>query len=140
MNIYQPLFKQKDIINRLCEIYCLEKKLRYSSNLVVKDDKTSYLIVGDNYFIIFIYLFEESKWRLIIRNELKVFFDIKTKSDYTINIDYQVNSLNFYIRNNVTKREDNLVSYIKGDNVIVSRYFNFIDRVKKIYIISEINN
>ena len=136
MNVYQPLFKQKDIINKVCDFYGIKKQLRYSSNLIIRDSKTSYLLVGDNYFIIVVYLVNENRWRLIIRNEFKVFFDIKTKADHTIYVDNDKTTLNFYIKSITTKREDNLMSYIKNDGIVISRYFNFVDKIKKIYIVS----
>jgi len=136
MNVYQPLFKQKDIINKVCDFYGIKKQLRYSSNLIIRDNRTSYLFVGDNYFIIIVYLTNENRWRLIIRNEFKVFFDIKTKPDYTVYVNNDTTTLNFYIENVITKREDDLIDYIKNENIVVSRYFNFIDKIKKVYIVS----
>jgi hypothetical protein len=120
----------------VCDFYGIKKQLRYSSNLIIRDNRTSYLFVGDNYFIIIVYLTNENRWRLIIRNEFKVFFDIKTKPDYTVYVNNDTTTLNFYIENVITKREDDLIDYIKNENIVVSRYFNFIDKIKKVYIVS----
>lgn len=146
MNIYQPLFKEKDITNKLCDIYGLKKNLEFNSNLIIKDSKTSYLIIGENYFIILIYLFNENNWRLIIRNLFKIFIDIKTKLNYFINVEYSPNSINIKLKNNDLKNndlkfnnmEENLFTILFDNNIISTKYFNFVDKIKKFYLISKI--
>lgn len=142
MNNYQPLFKEKDIINKLCKIYNIEKLIDIKNNLIIKENnnKLSYLIILESYFILIIYNQIYNKWRIIIRNQNIIILDIKTKENYKI-IKYELNDYIFF---NVKK--DNLKTLLftinKKDLLLLlnSKFFGFKlnEKINKFYIVSNL--
>lgn len=119
---YQPLFNDNETFDRLLSLYNIGKYVDLlNNNTFVNDSRYSYVIVTTNVYILV--LNYNSTWKMIIRDNYRVYMDSITKSGWVIDVKATQKKVEFYIRNDI---KTSLLFEITNEKIKFNKtFFNF---------------
>lgn len=119
--IKHPLFRESEVIDRLLLFYNAKPLVDLmNTNTVIKDDKISFVIVTDTYYIL---LLKKQSLHLIIRDNVNVYKDSIMKPTWKMTTKCDNNSFLFnitsencstyliYIKNNIVHFNSSVLKY-----------------------------